>query len=645
MKYINLAGYVSDIDRVVEEYISKYYIQIEPVAKELTASPDLSAFAEKNPYAKLYSDAKRFAMTVSAYGGSRLKMDRERAEGVINRASEFLMSQDNNLSEHHKRLERITDTVNLLRRFGDLRFDVADLNVFSNIEYRFGRLPLNSFRQFETYMYGDSRILFVEGSRDEESVWGVYFAHKNQIKTVEATFLTLHFDTVVFPLEFEGARLSGPLPDIIKRLSRERDDLAEDIADAESWSLDELGISVKEMASAYNFARDMYYCYDCRKYAGRTLGDHFLFVGWMPEREAARLAKAAEFDDSVILTVENEESGFVSKPPTKLRNNPAARPFEFFVKMYGVPSYNELDPTPFVALSYSLFFGMMYGDVGQGLVLFLIGFWLSRRKKMALGGVMQVVGVFSAFFGLMYGSVFGFEDWLSPMWLNPREDTMELIKYTISCGVIIIIISMTYNIINCVRKRNLPKLLFDANGVSGMVFYVTAVACAALAMAAGITAPLWVLIAGVCAPLLLIAFKEPLTRALEAKKSRRAEELETAGKDGAEKKQNPAMSLFIILMELVEVLLGFFTNTLSFVRVGGFAVCHTGLMSVVLMLSGAERGTPNVLGIIIGNAFVMGLEGLVVGIQALRLEFYEMFSRYYDGTGKEFTAYKDLKNE
>jgi V/A-type H+-transporting ATPase subunit I len=91
--------------------------------------------------------------------------------------------------------------------------------------------------------------------------------------------------------------------------------------------------------------------------------------------------------------------------------------------------------------------------------------------------------------------------------------------------------------------------------------------------------------------------------------------------------------------ELFEVLLSFLTNTLSFIRVGAFALSHAGLMSVVLMLSGAESGHPNMLVIVLGNIFVMCLEGLTVSIQVLRLQYYEMFSRYYDGSGKPFKTY------
>lgn len=97
--------------------------------------------------------------------------------------------------------------------------------------------------------------------------------------------------------------------------------------------------------------------------------------------------------------------------------------------------------------------------------------------------------------------------------------------------------------------------------------------------------------------------------------------------------------------ELFELLLSYFSNTLSFVRVGAFAVSHAAMMEVVLMLAGADDGNANILVLILGNIFVCGMEGLIVGIQVLRLEFYEMFSRFYRGTGHAFKPFRAVNKE
>lgn len=128
-----------------------------------------------------------------------------------------------------------------------------------------------------------------------------------------------------------------------------------------------------------------------------------------------------------------------------------------------------------------------------------------------------------------------------------------------------------------------------------------------------------------------MVLKEPL-----AKKIEKSTEKMTEGK---------VMFFVQGFFELFETLLSYFSNTLSFVRIGAFAVSHAAMMEVVLMLAGAEAGTPNWLIVVLGNLFVCGMEGLIVGIQVLRLEYYEMFSRFYKGNGREFKPYKIIKKQ
>ena len=130
-------------------------------------------------------------------------------------------------------------------------------------------------------------------------------------------------------------------------------------------------------------------------------------------------------------------------------------------------------------------------------------------------------------------------------------------------------------------------------------------------------------------PLIVILFKEPITRAIQ----KRADKMEV-GK---------GMFLVQGFFEMFETLLSYFSNTISFIRIGAFAVSHAAIMEVVLQLAGAESGHPNWLGVVFGNLFVCGFEGLIVGIQVLRLEYYEMFSRFYKGSGHAFDPYTKKK--
>lgn len=196
-------------------------------------------------------------------------------------------------------------------------------------------------------------------------------------------------------------------------------------------------------------------------------------------------------------------------------------------------------------------------------------------------------------------------------------------------GMFLILTAMIMHIIVCIRNREMGEALFDTNGVAGFIFYGSLVAIIFLVMS-GHVLPAGMLLAIVLGiPLLAMAFKEPLTSLIEKKGE---------GSEGG-----IGMYLVQTFFEMFEVLLSFFSNTLSFVRVGAFAVSHAAMMEVVLMLAGFENGgSGNWIIIVLGNAFVCAMEGLIVGIQVLRLEYYELFSRYYKGSGQEFKPYRLL---
>ena len=286
-------------------------------------------------------------------------------------------------------------------------------------------------------------------------------------------------------------------------------------------------------------------------------------------------------------------------------------------------------------MTYSIIFGAMFGDVGQGLCLFIGGMLLYKFKKMNLAAIVGSCGIFSTIFGFCFGSVFGFEDVIEPLWLRPTEAMTTLpfignlntvFVVAVALGMGLVILMMVFHIINSLRAKQLGEALFDTNGVAGLVFYGAVAAVVVLYMTGNALPAGIVLVVMFVVPLLVIACKEPLTNKLNKKK-----ELIEGGK-----------GMFVVqaFFEMFEVLLSYFSNTLSFVRIGAFAVSHAAMVQVVLMLAGAENGgTPNIIVIIVGNLVVCGMEGLIVGIQGLRLQYYEFFSRFYKGDGREFKPY------
>ena len=270
--------------------------------------------------------------------------------------------------------------------------------------------------------------------------------------------------------------------------------------------------------------------------------------------------------------------------------------------------------------------------------LFLIGGIIYLTKKANLAGIISVAGLFSTFFGFMFGSVFGFEDILPARWLRPVSAMTDLpfigqlntvFVVAIAFGMALNILVMLFHIVNAIRARDTENIWFSNNGLAGLVFYGFLVLTVVLFMTGHKTPGNILMAIFLGVPVVLFLFKEPLTNLVERN----------------HKKIEEGKVMFLVqgFFELFETMLSYFSNTLSYVRIGAFAVSHAAIMEVVLMLSGATDGSPNIIGLVIGNIVVCGLEGLVVGIQVLRLEYYEMFSRFYKGTGREFKPFKNHK--
>lgn len=362
------------------------------------------------------------------------------------------------------------------------------------------------------------------------------------------------------------------------------------------------------------------------KFDGNGMSEYYILYGWMSRRDAAGLERDIQGDDKVHIMEEDVDETSISGPPTKLRNPKIFKPFEMFVQMYGLPAYNEMDPTIFIALTYTLMFGIMFGDVGQGLCLVAGGFILYKLKKMNLAAIISVAGIWSTVFGFLYGSIFGFEDILEPVWMRPMDNIMTTLMLAIGFGMALILIAMVINIVNAIRAKDMGRMLFSASGVSGIICYGCVVICIVLYATGHALPATGILAVALGIPLLAIMLKEPLSNLLERKKKILPE-------------GSKVMFFVEALVELFDVVLSYATNSISFVRVGAFALSHAGMMGVVMTLAGYESGSPNMIVVVLGNILVSGLEGLVVGIQVLRLEYYEMFSRFYKGTGKPFQSF------
>ena len=541
------------------------------------------------------------------------------------------------LEEEKSRLQsehaEILDPLKIIRPFKNLNFDVSEILNFKYIHYRFGRIEKQYLQKFEKYIYDNLDTLFIKCGEDEMYVYGVYFVPEHQAHKVHAVYSSMHFERIFIPNEYHGTaaeafeKLDTRHREIHKALDANKEASRKFLQDNSTKI-----VSAKAALDACSSS------FDIRKLAACTPGDtntFYILCGWMTEKDALAFRNDIQNDEKIFCLMEDQKAPATQKPPTKLRNPKLFKPFEMYVKMYGLPAYNEMDPTWFVAITYSFIFGAMFGDVGQGLVLFLGGLFLYKTKKMDLAGIISCAGVFSVFFGFMYGSFFGFEDVLKAIWLKPMNQMMDVplvgrlnavFVIAIGFGMFIILICMVFNIINSIRRGDTEKTWFDSNAVAGLVFYGSIVLTIGLFISGKKLPAAAILVIMFGVPLLLMFLKEPLTNLVEKKSEILPEQ--------------KGMFFVQSFFELFEVLLSYLSNTLSFLRIGAFAVSHAAMMEVVLMLAGATNGgSPNWIVVVLGNIFVCAMEGLIVGIQVLRLEYYEIFSRFYAGNGREFKPF------
>lgn len=630
MKFVSIMGKTNDIDRVINKYISKYEIQFENALTEIASEKHIRPLEGINEYAKYIKETETLVNIVNydnINSVNNLDMSGKKAIEIIKNFSVQISNMSQKKDELIEQKQKLQNLKQQVEPFMNLNFKIEKLLNFEFIKFRFGKMPRDSYKKFETYI-NELDVFFVPSTIESDYVWGIYFTTEQQRKNVDPMFASLHFERIHISDELKGTP-SEAYSDLSQKILKADDEINK-ITVQQSKEIEN---HKEEIISAYNKIVTLNDNFSIKKYAAQMKGsvvDAYILVGWITEEDAKKLGEELKDDKEVVYVVEDEKSGVRSRPPTKLKNPKIFRSFEMFTKMYGMPSYNEFDPTIFVALTYAFIFGMMYGDVGQGLVLAIGGFVLYKLKNISLAAIISLAGISSTVFGFAYGSVFGFEEAIPTMWLKPMEDTNTILIVSVSFGVILILVAMIINIVNKINQNKIGEALFGTNGVSGLVFYTTALVAAICTILGKTFLATWVLIILIGIPFLFTAFKEPMIRYMKHKKNL------IHGKKG-----QYFMETFF---EMFEVLLSYITNTISFVRIGAFALSHAGMMSIVHMLASGTNEGVNIIILILGNVLVMTMEGLIVGIQVLRLEYYEMFSRFYEADGIEFKPFKTIDN-
>jgi V/A-type H+-transporting ATPase subunit I len=326
--------------------------------------------------------------------------------------------------------------------------------------------------------------------------------------------------------------------------------------------------------------------------------EHLVWVtGWTNDLSGRSITRALDRSGTrALLRLVPPPTGM--RPPQVLDNPPWLKPFEIFARALGVPGEDEADPTPVLAVVVPLLFGYMFGDLGQGLVLLAAGWWL--RKRFQVARLLLVGGAGAMLFGLLFGSLFAREDLIPALWLHPLEEPMRVLLVPLVFAVLLLSLGQLLAGLGAMRRGELGRWLLTDAG-----FLLLYLGLIALVFGA---APAWPALVGLSWYLV-----------------------------GSFLVERRLLGALAALGHLAEGGFQILVNTLSFARVGAFALAHAALSAAVVTMAeavGSWLGAALIM--VLGNLVIILLEGLVVSIQTTRLVLFEFFNRFLQGKGRVF---------
>jgi len=644
---INVVGKISYVDKFTKDIFLFNDIQIVDTMNEIDSGRFILPIREENidellGFAQLKSgetimDEKDYVRTVKKlnelYKGS-LTLDMgslAKGENDLDKALAKAKEFEGNLELENSELSNLSSQIDALEKsrraytyLDDLDVEMRELDNLKNFSYVLGSVTRdNAVRLKSIYNSVTSIVFHVGNQEDNEEVFMIISPKDFEIES----------QRILKALNFKAIEGFNP------KYSISPEKILEMIADEINRLKDKFEELNRELNKhLVEYRKEAIVCFNTLSlYANMTIikrhmafsNDNFYFSGWISKKDKKRIEViTAKYPDIIVMFSDGNDG--VMTPPTKMKNNWLFRPFEAIVKMYGVPSYNELDPTPFLSITYMFCFGFMFGDVGQGLVLAIAGLILGKRG-VELGKVLFRLGICSTFFGLLYGSFFGFENVIPAVWLRPFNDVNTILMTAVAMGIMMLFVAYIYSIINKLKKKEIKEGIFGKNGICGFVLYASLLGFVGLNFGIftgpGIVTPILIVISILM--IFIVLIREPLANFFLKRKKLYEE--------------TPSAYYIESSFELFEMLLGMFSNTISFIRIGAFALTHVGLfMAFQTLANMAQSGVISVAVFVVANVLIIGLEGLIVSIQALRLQFYELFSKYYTGDGVEFKPI-DLK--
>ncbi len=551
----------------------------------------------------------------------------------IEQQSRDLLAERQGFMQNQKELAAVCERVSCYR---GLEIPLDGLDQFSFLHFVTGNLPAQNFEGLGKEIGNNVALLPLTQQKGKQSIFGI--TTRQGWPALEKTLRQAGFQDELLPV-VEGATVDG----LSEQCQKEQEQIKAE--------LDRLNYRLKEITAEYLlplYEIEEFIDMECRLLDAsqkfpRTAST-VLIAGWVPACDVAVLERSMKEITSgrYALQATPPDASTEEQIPVLLRHSWLLRPFEMLVSTYGLPNYRELEPTLFVALSYLVMFGIMFGDAGHGFVLAmcgLIALFAGRSEKVRdVGFLLLFGGLSSIVSGVVYGSYFGIEALKKyALWHDPLEgDPMRLMYGAIGIGVVMISLGLILNIINRFRRGDTFGAILDKFGLIGLLFYWGALVILINGEAIqsrglmGISVIVFLVV-----PIVGWSLKQPMEHLLGRK----------AGEHG-EAGGGLASAVMESCVEAFEAVLGYLANTISFVRLAAYAMSHAALIFAAFMLAEVVRDVAfggslwSLLVIILGNLVAIILEGIIASVQALRLEYYEFFGKFFSGNGQPFEPFR-----
>jgi len=625
MTMVMIAGPENMGNTAIENLVVNKEFHAENTIKTLAEVEKLQPLDASNPYSEQLAKACEVARSLNIELDYR---DFSNSNLELNCVSEYISELSSHITqlsaEKEAKNKKIEDNTIVCKQLSHYEsFDVELSSMFS-MRYqkvRFGRIPSETYNECMAKVNLRPDVYYINSLRTGKWAYGAYFALPQQHKEVDELFASMGFERI--HIDVDG-NIESTAEEVYNRLKAETDAANLRIREIDSELKALEGSETEKLLEYYSWLKFFSDSINTNTCAGRREGK-FYIIGWIPTENEEEYVNECEANKGFGCFLTPAEELEDINPPIKMKKGFLSGIYEPFVEMYGLPGKGELDPRIFMLLTYTLLFGIMFGDVGQGFALVVVGLLLWKLKNMWLGRIVAMCGISATACGFIYGSFFGSEDTIKGLNFKvlESENTMKMLMIAVCLGIVLICICMVLNMITGVRQKDIKKIFFSPNGLAGLIFYLGLAGGVMVQILKGVslfTTPYILLV--IVLPLLLIFAGTPMSKLLTGKEDWKPE----------------SIGMFFVegFFEIFETLLSYLSNTLSFLRVGAFAISHAGMMMVVYLLSASANGGHSIGGLIFGNIFIIILESVLVCIQVMRLHYYEMFGRFYESGGVKF---------